>query len=45
MKIFDKKYFHYWYDIGCTYAHINYFKIILQKINLEMLFLGKLNHI
>lgn len=30
-KIFDKKYFHYWYDIGCSYAHVDYFKIILQK--------------
>ncbi|MDC0940214.1 asparagine synthase-related protein [Candidatus Pelagibacter sp.] len=30
-KIFDKKYFNYWYDICCGYAHIDYPKVILQK--------------
>ena len=30
-KTFDKKYFDYWYDICCGYAHIDYQKVVVQK--------------
>lgn len=30
-KSFDKKYYDYWYDNFCSYAHVNYMKVIFHR--------------